>query len=111
MMSNPSSSELREMIARAHVIHNIQDRYYERIKAGESTGGALLEDYSDLGALIAKEVDKAVFDAEVKMGQAVIERMRQANYQWEKAQSFIESYQIQKRENIHNLKALKKAED
>jgi len=45
--------------------------------------------------------------AESRMGDAVIERMHQANYQWEKAESLIQGYELQKEKNIHNLKALK----
>lgn len=60
---------------------------------------------------ILQTIDAAIKEAETTMGEAVIERMEQSNYQWEKVESLIQSYQTQKVENVHNLKALKTVRD
>lgn len=60
---------------------------------------------------LTKLIDQERVEAEQIMGEAIIARMRQSNYQWEKAESFIQSYQLQKAEDTHGVfKALKQSE-
>lgn len=42
-------------------------------------------------------------ESEELMGDAIIARYRQANGQWEKVESFIKSYQMQKEEDVHHI--------
>jgi len=66
------------------------------------------KDIKHVLGFINQHTKTIVDEAETVMGEAVIERNRQANHQWEKVESFIQTYQLQKEENMHNLKSLQR---
>lgn len=86
-MTDKTRDELRE---------NIKTVIPENLYLSDMVLGNLVKVFDQV-------LEAEVLKAEELMGEAVIARMRQANFQWEKADSFINSYQLQKEEDVHGV--------